>query len=247
MRPQSEPASAGGRDLAEAAGGAAASVTYDFGWAQDHRCAWRRRVLGPKQRGPLELSLPPVFNPGADGLDPITCVWPDGCTYTVSHICQARVFYDKRVFGFALSLLRVMRARAVPCPGGPRGNDAEEAGVARARQGQGGAHQGQAGARQGARGEGAHGQGGRDHERQDVCVQQGRQGARSQGSPESPEGAELDRLDDGEVDGEGGLATSATVGSGQAGPPGRYDRDAGDWRRARAGNAGDAGFAQGKG
>ena len=59
---------------------------FEFGWSEEHFCAWRKSIQGPTLRGPIEFSGKPVFNAAVDPDAPAVCVFPDGCRYEVSHI-----------------------------------------------------------------------------------------------------------------------------------------------------------------
>lgn len=59
---------------------------YEFGWSDEHCCAWRKEVKGPKLRGPVEFSLKPQHSPEGDQDQPIKCVWKDDVEFEVTHI-----------------------------------------------------------------------------------------------------------------------------------------------------------------
>ena len=51
---------------------------------------WRKEVLGPKRRGPIELSAPPIYDETLDDLDvPAVCAFKDGHEQPVPHLTQA--------------------------------------------------------------------------------------------------------------------------------------------------------------
>jgi hypothetical protein len=61
-------------------------VEFEFGWSEEHFCAWRKSIQGPTLRGPIEFSAQPVFDSTVDPDAPAVCVFSDGCRYEASHI-----------------------------------------------------------------------------------------------------------------------------------------------------------------
>ena len=57
-----------------------------MGWSEENFCAYRREILGPKQRGPTEFSAMPKFDDKADLDAPAICIFSDGLQHEVSHI-----------------------------------------------------------------------------------------------------------------------------------------------------------------
>lgn len=60
--------------------------TWELGWSEENFCAYRREILGPKQRGPTEFSAMPKFDDKADLDAPAICIFSDGLQHEVSHI-----------------------------------------------------------------------------------------------------------------------------------------------------------------
>lgn len=61
--------------------------TYEVGW--DEQClAWRKEILGPQRRGPIEFSAPPQVDPSLDPDAPIRCEFSNEWV-TISHITMA--------------------------------------------------------------------------------------------------------------------------------------------------------------
>ena len=54
--------------------------TWDQGWDAQRGCAYRREVLGPKARGPLEWSFIPKLDPTLQPLDPVWCYFAEHMT-----------------------------------------------------------------------------------------------------------------------------------------------------------------------
>ena len=62
---------------------------YEYGWAEDQFCAWRKLILGKKLRGAPEFSSQPEYDEKADRDSAITCHFADGEVYTVAHVTMA--------------------------------------------------------------------------------------------------------------------------------------------------------------
>ncbi|CAK9002054.1 unnamed protein product [Durusdinium trenchii] len=59
---------------------------YEFGWCEESLRMWRKQILGPKKRGPIEFSKVPTVDDSADGDAPVVCVFGDGQKAEVSHL-----------------------------------------------------------------------------------------------------------------------------------------------------------------
>ncbi len=67
-------------------GGKAKDPEYEVGWSEEHMCAWRKLVKGPKLRGAVEYSLKPSFDSTIDENTCIQCHFEDGYTVEIPHI-----------------------------------------------------------------------------------------------------------------------------------------------------------------
>ena len=65
---------------------AAAPMGFEMGWSEEHLCAWRKEVKGPKLRGPLELSQKPTVDETVDPDSPVICTFHDGQKFEVAHV-----------------------------------------------------------------------------------------------------------------------------------------------------------------
>ena len=59
---------------------------YEIGYDSVQGRAWRKEILPKNQRGPIESSQFPEFNPDLPRLDPIRCVFDDGKSVEISHV-----------------------------------------------------------------------------------------------------------------------------------------------------------------
>ena len=59
---------------------------YEYGWSEEHLCAWRKEIKGPSLRGPVEYSNKPEFISGVDEDSSVRCLFSDGDVYDVGHI-----------------------------------------------------------------------------------------------------------------------------------------------------------------
>jgi len=74
------------------------SVEYEVGWSEESFLAWRKPIMGPKKRGPVEMSKPPVHDPNVDQDSPISCIFGDGSTTEISHVTMVVCQYKSTVF-----------------------------------------------------------------------------------------------------------------------------------------------------
>lgn len=65
---------------------AAKTPEYEVGWSEEHMCAWRKLVKGPKLRGAVEYSLKPSFDSTVDENTTIQCQFQDGSKVEIPHI-----------------------------------------------------------------------------------------------------------------------------------------------------------------
>ena len=62
---------------------------FEYGWSEEHFCMWRKEILGPTSRGPIQLSAPPIYDDTLEDLDvPALCVFSDGHQEPVPHLTQ---------------------------------------------------------------------------------------------------------------------------------------------------------------
>lgn len=64
----------------------AKALEYEVGWSEEHMCAWRKEVKGPKLRGAVEYSLKPSFDSTIDENTTIQCQFQDGSKVDIPHI-----------------------------------------------------------------------------------------------------------------------------------------------------------------
>lgn len=62
---------------------------YETGWSEEHLCAWRKKIMGPKSRGPIEFSQKPTVDERAEEDSSIVCSFGDGHKIEVAHITVA--------------------------------------------------------------------------------------------------------------------------------------------------------------
>ena len=80
---------------------APSGTEFEFGWSEERLLAWRKAILGPSDRGPIEFSLKPdLSNPDLDA--PVVCYWSDGASYEVSHLSMDP--FAKFICGFGFVL-----------------------------------------------------------------------------------------------------------------------------------------------
>ena len=65
---------------------AAPTSGFEMGWSEEHLCAWRKEIKGPKLRGPLELSRKPTVDETVDPDSPVICIFHDGEKFEVAHV-----------------------------------------------------------------------------------------------------------------------------------------------------------------
>lgn len=81
---------------------ATATPGFEMGWSEEHLCAWRKEVKGPKLRGPLELSQKPTVDKTVDPDSPVICTFHDGEKFEVAHVTMVTRMEQPLASTFAL-------------------------------------------------------------------------------------------------------------------------------------------------
>lgn len=76
---------------------------------------WRKQILGPKKRGPIEFSKVPTVDDSADGDAPVVCVFGDGQKAEVSHLTMDPLLISVHVFLTYVFLCPVFEVSRFSC------------------------------------------------------------------------------------------------------------------------------------